>query len=42
MEREKDLIERRVILPLAEREEAKRHGVVAASAVVLFGPPGTG
>jgi SpoVK/Ycf46/Vps4 family AAA+-type ATPase len=42
MEREKDLIERRVILPLAERDEAKRHGVVAASAVVLFGPPGTG
>jgi transitional endoplasmic reticulum ATPase len=42
MEREKDLIERRVILPLAEREEARRHGVVAASAVVLFGPPGTG
>jgi hypothetical protein len=27
MEREKDLIERRVILPLAERDEAKRHGV---------------
>lgn len=42
MEREKDLIERRVILPLAERDEAKRHGVVAASAVILFGPPGTG
>jgi transitional endoplasmic reticulum ATPase len=42
MEREKDLIERRVILPLAEREEARRHGVVAASAVILFGPPGTG
>ena len=42
MEREKELIERRVILPLAEREEARRHGVVAASAVVLFGPPGTG
>lgn len=42
MEREKELIERRVILPLAEREEARRHGVVAASAVILFGPPGTG
>src|SRR5829696_6407634 len=36
------MIERRVILPLAEQEEARRHGVVAASAVVLFGPPGTG
>jgi SpoVK/Ycf46/Vps4 family AAA+-type ATPase len=42
MEREKELIERRVILPLSEREEAQRHGVAAASAVVLFGPPGTG
>jgi ATP-dependent 26S proteasome regulatory subunit/predicted N-acetyltransferase YhbS len=42
MEREKDLIERRVILPLAEREEAQRHGVVPASAIILFGPPGTG
>jgi transitional endoplasmic reticulum ATPase len=31
-----------VILPLAEREEARRHGVVSASAVILFGPPGTG
>jgi ATP-dependent 26S proteasome regulatory subunit len=42
MDREKDLIERRVILPLAEREEARRHGVVPASSVILFGPPGTG
>jgi AAA+ superfamily predicted ATPase len=42
MEREKDLIERRVVLPLARPEEAARHGVAAASAVILFGPPGTG
>ncbi len=42
MDREKDLIQRRVILPLAEREEARRHGVVPASSVILFGPPGTG
>jgi hypothetical protein len=42
MAREKDLIERRVILPLAEREEARRHGVLPASSVILFGPPGTG
>jgi ATP-dependent 26S proteasome regulatory subunit len=42
MEREKDLIERCVILPLAEQDEARRHGVVPASAVMLFGPPGTG
>ena len=42
MEREKDLIERRIVLPLARPEEAARHGVAAASAVILFGPPGTG
>jgi GNAT superfamily N-acetyltransferase len=42
MESEKDLIERRIVLPLAEQEEANRHGVAAASAVILFGPPGTG
>jgi transitional endoplasmic reticulum ATPase len=42
MEREKDLIDRRVVLPLARGEEAARHGVLAASAVILFGPPGTG
>jgi transitional endoplasmic reticulum ATPase len=42
MQREKELIERRVILPLAERELARRHGVLPASSVILFGPPGTG
>ncbi|MGW7080403.1 ATP-binding protein [Streptomyces sp. NPDC054866] len=42
MEREKDLIERRVVLPLAEPERAARHGVRPPRAVGLFGPPGTG
>ncbi|MFH8621587.1 ATP-binding protein [Streptomyces vietnamensis] len=42
MEREKDLIERRVVLPLAEPERATRHGVRPPRAVCLFGPPGTG
>lgn len=42
MEREKQLIERRVILPLAEPERAQQHGVVPPHAIVLFGPPGTG
>ena len=42
MEKEKELVERRVILPLAEPEAARRHGVVPASAIILFGPPGTG
>jgi GNAT superfamily N-acetyltransferase len=42
MEREKDVIERRVVLPLSHPEQAERHGVLPPKAVVLFGPPGTG
>lgn len=42
MVREKDLIERRVILPLAQPHLAERLGLVPPRAVVLFGPPGTG
>lgn len=38
----KEIIERRVILPLAEPQLAARHAVFPPSAVVLFGPPGTG
>ena len=39
---EKELIERRVILPLAQPQLAERLGLVPPRAVVLFGPPGTG
>ena len=42
MEREKELIERRLVLPLAHPEAAEEYGVVPPSAVVLFGPSGTG
>ncbi|MGW0546071.1 ATP-binding protein [Streptomyces altiplanensis] len=42
MEAEKDLIERRVVLPLAQPERAARHGVRPPRAIALFGPPGTG
>jgi transitional endoplasmic reticulum ATPase len=42
MEEAKEIIERRVILPLAEPDLADRHGVVPPRAIVLFGPPGTG
>jgi GNAT superfamily N-acetyltransferase len=42
LEHEKELIERRVILPLAEPELAERHAVAPPKAIVLFGPPGTG
>ena len=38
----KEIIERRVILPLAEPELANRHAVRPPKAIVLFGPPGTG
>jgi AAA+ superfamily predicted ATPase len=42
LEAAKELIERRVILPLAETGLAARHGVASPRAIVLFGPPGTG
>lgn len=42
MEETKQLIERRVILPLAEPDMASRHSVASPKAIVLFGPPGTG
>ncbi|MEJ1090255.1 ATP-binding protein [Microbacterium istanbulense] len=42
MNTEKGLLERRVVLPLAESELAERFGVVPPRAIVLFGPPGTG
>lgn len=42
MEREKGLINNRVVLPLAHPERAAAHGVEPPHAIVLFGPPGTG
>jgi transitional endoplasmic reticulum ATPase len=42
MFREKELIERRVILPLANAQLSGRLGLVPPQAVILFGPPGTG
>jgi transitional endoplasmic reticulum ATPase len=42
MDQAKEIIERRVILPLSEPELAERHAVQPPNAVVLFGPPGTG
>lgn len=42
MEREKSLIESRIVAPLAEPELAMRIGMRAPSTVILFGPPGTG
>lgn len=42
MNAEKDLLERRVVLPLARADLAEHFGVVPPRAIVLFGPPGTG
>ena len=42
MEAEKQVIERRIVLPLAEPNLAEQYGVSPPKAVVLFGPPGTG
>ena len=42
MESEKHVIERRIVLPLAEPNLAEQYGVSPPKAVILFGPPGTG
>ncbi|MCX4747491.1 bifunctional GNAT family N-acetyltransferase/ATP-binding protein [Kitasatospora sp. NBC_01287] len=42
MEREKQVVERRLVLPLVEPALADRYGVAPPKAVILFGPPGTG
>ena len=42
MAAEKELIERRIVLPLSHPSLAEEHGVRAPRAVMLFGPPGTG
>jgi SpoVK/Ycf46/Vps4 family AAA+-type ATPase len=42
MEHEKELIERRIVLPLVDPDLAEQYGVQAPRGVVLFGPPGTG
>lgn len=42
MSLEKELLERRLVTPLARPELAARYGVVPPRAVMLFGPPGTG
>jgi SpoVK/Ycf46/Vps4 family AAA+-type ATPase len=38
----KQLVQRRIILPLMEENLSKKHGVVPPKAIVFFGPPGTG
>jgi len=38
----KQLVERKIILPLTEEKLAKKHGVVTPKTIIFFGPPGTG
>ncbi|MDQ4098565.1 MAG: ATP-binding protein, partial [Actinomycetota bacterium] len=42
MDQAKEVIERRVALPLAHPDMASRHSVAMPTAIMLFGPPGTG
>ncbi|KAB1655092.1 GNAT family N-acetyltransferase [Pseudoclavibacter chungangensis] len=42
MQHEKDILERRLVLPLSDPQLAEHYGVVPPRAIVLFGPPGTG
>lgn len=42
MHEEKDIIDKRVVMPLSHLERAAAHGVLPPHAIVLFGPPGTG
>nr|WP_321464314.1 AAA family ATPase [uncultured Desulfobulbus sp.] len=38
----KQLVQRKIILPLMEEELSRKHGVVSPKAIIFFGPPGTG
>lgn len=38
----KQLVQRRIILPLTEEGLARKHGAVPPKAIMFFGPPGTG
>ncbi|MEJ2716094.1 MAG: AAA family ATPase [Deltaproteobacteria bacterium] len=38
----KQIVEKRIILPLVERDLASKHGVTPPKSIIFFGPPGTG
>lgn len=38
----KQLVQRRIILPLTEEDLSRKHGVIPPRAIIFFGPPGTG
>ena len=38
----KQLVQRRIILPLIEGDLSRKHGVIPPKTIIFFGPPGTG
>jgi transitional endoplasmic reticulum ATPase len=38
----KQLVQRRIILPLTEEDLSRKHGVIPPKTLIFFGPPGTG
>jgi SpoVK/Ycf46/Vps4 family AAA+-type ATPase len=42
MQNEKETVEKKIILPLAHSDLAKKHGITIPKGILLFGPPGTG
>lgn len=38
----KQIVQRKIILPLTQPELSQKHGVVPPKAIIFFGPPGTG
>ncbi len=38
----KQIVQRRIILPLTRPDLSRKHGVVPPKAIIFFGPPGTG
>jgi SpoVK/Ycf46/Vps4 family AAA+-type ATPase len=38
----KQLVQKRIILPLTEEKLSKKHGVIPPKTIIFFGPPGTG
>ncbi len=38
----KQIVQRRIIMPLTKQDLSKKHGVVPPKTIIFFGPPGTG
>jgi len=38
----KQIVQRRIIMPLTQQDLSKKHGVVPPKTIIFFGPPGTG